>query len=446
MIGLVRAAAVCAIMALGLVSAGSAAVAADKAFKRDDLADAAIKLEAQIKSEAGAVNKPLATLRTDADAALRRNDLRTGLQILGQIATAAPEDSGNWLRLARTVLNQIKPINSSEQTFLLERASTAAYIAYQRAGNSGEEADALAVLGKTMAERKLWRPALDTLRMSLELREVADVRGQYERMRDEHGFRLLDYTVDSDSASPRACFQFSEDLAKRTDFSPFVAQAGNDKPALTSEDKQLCVEGLKHGERYNINLRAGLPSGVKESLPKSAEFNIYVRDRKPFVRFTGKAYVLPRTGQKGIPLVSVNTPAVTVNVFRIGDRNLINTVIDSDFQRPLSSYQLTDLGNERGMKVWSGELATAMTLNQDVTTAFPVDQAISDMQPGVYVMTAAPKGPTSGGSDEDSGQLATQWFIVSDLGVAAFSGNDGIHVFVNSLASTDPVARAEVRL
>ena len=46
MIGLVRAAAVCAIMALGLVSAGSAAVAADKAFKRDDLADAAIKLEA----------------------------------------------------------------------------------------------------------------------------------------------------------------------------------------------------------------------------------------------------------------------------------------------------------------------------------------------------------------------------------------------------------------
>src|SRR4051812_12401544 len=415
MIGVVRAAALCAIMALGLVSATSSAIAADKAFKRDDLADAAIKLEAQIKTEAGAVNKPLATLRTDADAALRRNDLRTGLQILGQIATAAPDDSGNWLRLARTVLNQIKPINTSEQTFLLERASTAAYLAYQRAGNAGEEADALAVLGKTMAERKLWRPALDTLRLSLDLREVADVRGQYERMRDEHGFKLLDYTVDSDSASPRACFQFSEDLAKRTDFSPFVAQAGADKPALTSEDKQLCVEGLKHGERYNINLRAGLPSGVKESLPKSAEFNIYVRDRKPFVRFTGRAYVLPRSGQRGIPLVSVNTPAVNINVFRIGDRNLINTVVESDFQRPLSSYQLSDLGDQRGMKVWTGELTTAMTLNQDVTTAFPVDQAIGELQPGVYVMTAAAKGPASGGDDD--GQLATQWFIVSDLGV-----------------------------
>ncbi len=437
MIGLVRAATLCATLAFGLV----AAQAADKAFKRDDLADSAIKLEAQIKSEAGPVAKSSATLKTDADAAFKRNDFRTGLQILGQIAATSPDDSGNWLRLARTIF-QIRPANYSEQTFLLERASTAAYIAYQRAANAGDEADALAVLGRAMSERKLWRPALDSLRLSLDLREVAEVRGQYEKMRDEHGFRLLDYTVDSDSASPRACFQFSEDLAKRTDFAPFVALAGNDKPALTSEGKQLCVDGLKHGERYNINLRAGLPSTVKETLPKSAEFNVYVRDRKPFVRFTGRAYVLPRTGQRGIPLVSVNTPAVAVNVFRIGDRNLINTVIDSDFQQALSRYELSSLGDERGVKVWSGELATAITLNQDVTTAFPVDEALGVLQPGVYVMTAAAKGP---GSDDD-GQLATQWFIVSDLGLTAFSGNDGIHVFVNSLASTDAVAKAEVRL
>ncbi|WP_375413031.1 alpha-2-macroglobulin [uncultured Bradyrhizobium sp.] len=440
MIGLVRAATLCATLALGLVSAQ----AADKAFKRDDLADSAVKLEAQIKSEAGPLAKPAASLRTDADVAFKRGDTRAGLQIIGQIAAVAPEDSGNWLRLAKTIF-QIRSVTSSEQTFLLERASTAAYIAYQRAGTAGEEAEALAVLGRAMSDRKLWRPALDTLRLSLDLRETADVRSQYEKLRDDHGFRLLDYTVDSDSASPRACFQFSEDLAKRTDFSPFLALAGSDRPALSSEEKQLCVEGLKHGERYTVNLRAGLLSTVKESLSKSAEFNIYVRDRKPFVRFTGRAYVLPRAGQRGIPLVSVNTPAVSVQVFRIGARTLLNTVIDSDFQKTLSSYQLSDLGNERGVKVWSGDLATATTLNQDVTTAFPVDQALGDLQPGAYVMTAIAKGPGSA-KDEDSGSLATQWFIVSDLGLTAFSGNDGIHVFVNSLASTDAVARAEVRL
>src|ERR1700680_1878845 len=104
MIGLVRAATLCAALALGLVSAQ----AADKAFRRDDLADSAIKLEAQIKSEAGSVAKSGVALRTDADAAFKRSDFRTGLQILGQIAAVTPDDSGNWLRLARGLF-QIAP-------------------------------------------------------------------------------------------------------------------------------------------------------------------------------------------------------------------------------------------------------------------------------------------------------------------------------------------------
>src|SRR5262249_7298727 len=156
----------------------------------------------------------------------------------------------------------------------------------------------------------------------------------------------------------------------------------------------------------------------------------------------GRAYVLPRTGQRGIPVVSVNTPAVSINVFRIGDRNFINTVVDSDFRESLSRYQLFHLGNERGVKGWKRGMAPGTTLNQEVTTAFPVDQALGELQPGVYVMTAQAKNP---GADDDY-QLATQWFIVSDLGISAFSGNDGIHVFVNSLATTEATARADVRL
>ena len=74
--------------------------------------------------------------------------------------------------------------------------------------------------------------------------------------------------------------------------------------AVTAEDCQLCVDGLKHGERYAFVLRQGLPSAVGESLLKSADYEIYVRDRSPQVRFTGRNYVLPRTGQEGIPLVS----------------------------------------------------------------------------------------------------------------------------------------------
>src|SRR5262245_6059550 len=418
------------------------AIAADKAFKRADLADAAIKLEAQIKAEAGEVTKPIAALRREVDAAFQRGDDRGGVQILGQIVAIAPDRSVTWLRLARN-LRQLRPSDYSEKNLLLERAAAAAYIAYQRSGNSTEEAESLVVIARTYADRMQWRPALDALRVSLETREVAEVRQQYERMREDHGFRLLDYTIDSDAASPRVCFQFSEDLpSKRADFSPFVSVGGQDKPALSAQERQLCVEGLKHGQRYAITLRAGIPSQVKETLSKSADFNIYVRDRKPQVRFTGKAYVLPRTGQRGIPLVSVNTAGVALEIYRIGDRNLLETVVGRDFQRNLDRYDLNRLAEERGSQVWKGEMAVEQVLNTDVTTAFPVGEAIGALSPGVYVMVAQ----VAGAPQDDVDSLATQWFIVSDLGLTAFSGNDGIHAFVHSLDTTQPKGATEVRL
>ena len=194
-----------------VILAPLSALAADKPFKNDDLADAAIKLEAQIKEDAGTVAKPLATLRREADAAFAKNDFRGGMQVLAQIVAVAPQDAANWIRLSRTIL-QIRTVNDDERRNFLERAAAAAYIAYQRAGNRNEEADALVLLGRTFADRRQWRPALDAFRLSLELREVADVRGVYEQIRADNGFRVLDYTVDNDSASPRACFQFSEEL------------------------------------------------------------------------------------------------------------------------------------------------------------------------------------------------------------------------------------------
>jgi alpha-2-macroglobulin len=429
-----------AMLGASLALAATGAGAAGKPFQRDDLTDSGIKLEAQIKHEAGVVLKPIGILKHDADVAFERRDFRTGMQILGQIAALVPNDAGNWLRLARAIL-KIQATEDAERTLLLERAATAAYIAYQRTNETVEAADSLVLLGRTFVDRKLWRPALDALRLSLELREVADVRALYEQTRSEHGFRILDYTVDSDAASPRVCFQFSEPLAsKRVDFSPFVAVAGQDKPALSSDDKQLCVDGLTHGEGYTVTLRAGLPSAVSETLSKSADFTIYVRDRAPLVHFSGNAYVLPRAGQRGIPIISVNTSEVDVEIHRVGDRNLIDTMQGSDFKRSLYRYDVQRLADERGAPVWRGVLQVNASLNADVTTTFPLDQTLGILAPGVYVMVAEPSGQKSDQA------LATQWFIVSDLGLSALSGHDGIMVFVHSLATTEARSGAVVRL
>ncbi|MGB9043843.1 MAG: hypothetical protein WCC81_15380, partial [Pseudolabrys sp.] len=73
MFRVVRAGLAAAFLAVALAPA----LAAEKPFKQGELAEAAIKLEAQIKSDTGAAGKPAAALRRDADAAFQKNDLRT---------------------------------------------------------------------------------------------------------------------------------------------------------------------------------------------------------------------------------------------------------------------------------------------------------------------------------------------------------------------------------
>jgi uncharacterized protein YfaS (alpha-2-macroglobulin family) len=140
------------------------------------------------------------------------------------------------------------------------------------------------------------------------------------------------------------------------DFAKFVSVGGKDPQGVVAENEQLCIEGLAHGERYEVQLRAGLPSDVDENLQKNVEIAVYVPDRKPFVRFSGKNYVLPSRGQQGIPLVSVNTAKVQVEVYRIGDRNLVGTLDSGDFQRQLSGYEIETIKSRTGERVFSGEM------------------------------------------------------------------------------------------
>jgi alpha-2-macroglobulin len=429
-------------LAAALLSASPAA--AQKTYQPEALAGEGQRLEAQLKGEAGrTTGASAAQMRREAEAVLARDPRRALALATAAIATE-PSNAANWLAYVRSA-QAVQPADWSERYRLQEQMTVAAHTAYLRATTRADEARALATLAEAYALREMWRPALNTYRASLQIADDPTVQQSYETLREAHGFRILDYKVDSDSASPRVCFQFSDPLATgRVDFSPFVAISGTANAAVTAESNQLCVDGLRHGQLYAFVLRQGLPSAVDETLLKNADYEVYVRDRSPQVRFTGRTYVLPRTGQEGIPVVSVNTSQVEIDIARIGDRSLLPTVRSEEFLAQLSRSSAAQIASETGSKIWSGMLDTASDLNRDVITAFPVAEAVGVLQPGVYVMTARPKGAPDNGSDWEP--TATQWFVVSDLGLTAFKGKDGVHVFVRSLASAEPVANVELRL
>ncbi len=353
-----------------------------------------------------------------------------------------------WINLSVATLARAdasaKVGNASEAYDEGSNATYAALMGFLQAESVDERARGLSALAHGLERRNMWREAIASYRASLRLVDDATVQARLDKAVAENGFRVVDNTVDSESASPRICAVFSYPLPPpTTDLSSYVTVAGNAQIAVESEQSQLCVSGVEHGKRYALTIRAGLPSADGEVLPANVELNVYVPDRTPFVAFANTAYVMPAGLGGGLPITSVNATSADVAIYRIGDRSIAAAVRNGIFQNDLSGYSAEDIAFQYGDKTFEGtvDLATGEP-NAMVTTAIPVSEALSGLQPGAYVVTAK----VTGGRSEYWDNLATQWFIVTDLGLTTVSGEDGVHAFVRSLTSAAPVAGVPVKL
>src|SRR5262249_25477237 len=148
-------------------------------------------------------NKKPAELRQAGEKALGA-DPRAASRNFAAAVVADGRDVDAWIGLARALLAiKVDPDKGNERYDLPVNASGAAYIAYQRAQDSGHKARALAVLGDALERRSFWRPAIDALKTSLALADNSQVRATYEKLRTEHGFRMVDYKTESEAATPR---------------------------------------------------------------------------------------------------------------------------------------------------------------------------------------------------------------------------------------------------
>lgn len=344
------------------------------------------------------------------------------------------------LSRAAAVYGQSEGDNSYDLSYV---ASSSAMNAFLRSTEKPARADALRALADAIGYREMWREAIATYRLSLKLAPDADLEARLDDIVAQHGFHVMNHVVDAEAASPRICAVFSDPLGG-TDLSAYVVVANAPQASVETEHDQICVEGVLHGGRYDIKLRAGLPSADGEELAEDVDLNVYVPDRSPFVGFANNAYVMPAGLGGGLPITSVNAEAAEIMIYRIGDRTIATAVRDGIFQGNLSQYGAEDIADRVGEQVWSGEVDLAQgDVNALTTTAIPVTEALGDLQPGAYVVTAKVKGEET---DDYWSDAATQWFIVTDLGLTTIAGDDGVHAFVRGLTSAQPIAEATVRL
>lgn len=379
-------------------------------------------------------------------------DFRTGnkaaarVQLLQALGING-NDPGVWLMLAQSgqAIFEAAIENGQSQNFdLAAEITSSALNAFLRSETVSERADALSLLAYGLEKREMWREAIATYRDRLALVDDAGLQERLDSIVAQHGFRVVSHEVDSEAALPRVCAVFSEDLPTGdTDLAPYLSISGDPRIAVEAIGSQICLEGVSHGSRYEITLRRGLPAASGEELSKDVTLAVFVPDREPFVGFANDAYVMPAGLGGGLPITSVNAESADISIYRIGDRSIATVIREGIFQSELSEYSAEDIADQTGELKFEGQIDLAtIPLNQMGVTAIPVSEIITDIEPGAYVITAK----VTGSQQTYWRRMATQWFIVSDLGLTEVSGADGLSVFVRSLTTAEPIADVHLKL
>ncbi|MGR3455091.1 alpha-2-macroglobulin family protein [Pseudooceanicola sp.] len=362
-------------------------------------------------------------------------DVLNAMRWLGG-AVATSDGAGQWAEFARLLL-EVESDDASAQARYRERALEAAVNAYLRAEAVPVRVNALTVMAEAFEAVDRGRDMIPALRLAERLQPREEIAAALDDAIGKYGFRINEHRVDSDQARPRICAEFSEPLAETgVDYATYL-RLPDRSMAVEASGNQLCLTGGMHGERYTVVFREGLPSRNGDVLAKDVDLRFYIRDRSPMARFPGRAYVLPASGEASLPIETVNTDRVDLKLRRVTDRNLLRAIQDSYFARPIYAWEEDRFTGEVAEEVWTGTGEVRTELNREMTTRLPLGEVLAGMPPGAYALTASIP-------DEDPYEVqpATQWFIVTDLGLTTLDGTDGLHVFVRGLG--DAAAREGV--
>ncbi|HXL98431.1 MAG TPA: alpha-2-macroglobulin, partial [Rhizomicrobium sp.] len=267
----------------------------------------------------------------------------------------------------------------------------------------------------------------------------------------EFAFHRVD--VDTTKADPEACLVFTRtlDISGKTHYEDYLSVDPATKIVVRPLDARLCINGFSFNQTYSVTLKPGLPDAAGEKLTDSETIPLTLSDKPSLVRFAG-GIVLPRDNADGVPITTVNINSLKLKLIRVGDRLLSQIESGTVDETTLYSYDEKQLEDNQGSVVWSGTMDVANVKNDSVVTLVPIRNMLKDEKPGAYVLVAmdAAKAKSAdsdnGEDDSDSGDIATQWVIDSDIALTTFQGSDGLAVFARSYASAKAMSGVKLTL
>ncbi|HYM72941.1 MAG TPA: alpha-2-macroglobulin [Stellaceae bacterium] len=424
-------------LVLVLVAAPWATSAVAAEYESKELADAGKDYRQDLLDRVPANKRQPALiprLRRDADAEYKAKRYAQAIDDLEKAISYGADDGLVWLRLAQAQIASSSP----------DHAMASAYNAYRKSSDPVERGNALFVIARDFDRHDKFKDALGAFEAGLTFAKSDAVSERVAQLKALVAFRVTKVDVEAEADAARACLRFNEPIAGKGSISygEFVRTTPKLDGIVTARGDTLCLDGLRHGETYQIELLAGFPSAGGEKTLTDFKTNAVIPDRKPSITFAGTGYVLPREGSAGLPVTTVNLNRVKVRILKVNERNLVPSIDAEKLTMSFGSDDVDEVANRTGSLVWQGDMAIGGERNRPVATAIPLKDVLKDKGAGVYLAVVERADVKEG----DDTQPATNWVLVSNLGLTAYTGSDGMAVAVRSLADAKPVAGVALRL
>ncbi len=250
------------------------------------------------------------------------------------------------------------------------------------------------------------------------------------------GFAPVSVEAESYEGRPAALLTFSQPLASAQKFDELMVITGDKGEtvsgswSLTGDLKQLRFPYLDANKTYKITIKGALAAADGHTIGTDVPRDLYTGPLEPLLGFASQGSVLPTHETRGLPIITVNVPAVDLEFMRVRDKSVQNFLAEMQ-KNGRRGYWSLDTLTRYAEPVYANRFALEVKPNERTVTYIPVRDIAELKNPGLYF--AVMKRPAQFTSEYD-----TAMFFVSDIGLHARLYGTRMLVHTASLESGEP--------
>ncbi|WP_324016475.1 alpha-2-macroglobulin family protein [Aeromonas hydrophila] len=235
--------------------------------------------------------------------------------------------------------------------------------------------------------------------------------------------------------APALTLVFSGPLAPKANWQSWLGVSEGGKQVqgewiLAEDGRTLYFPNVQPDKNYEVSLKAGLG-------PSPQSWTLKTRPLEAGASFTASGMVLPLRDELRLPISAVNVDEVNIDFFRVDAEYLPRFLAEYRPGAGMGNWELEQI-TKRAQRVFSGRYGLELDANRRETRLINVKEP-QLAEAGVYFAVMSPLG-------NYDWRKETTYFAVSDMGLSARRYRDQLEVFVNSLASADPLKDVQLSL